>query len=1069
MAIKLQNQSFISSSSSNPYLSCKPIRTHFFRKEAADLNHLLCVSGNPSQNCRVRHALSGYNRYNRRLVELRKYCPTFCKARRMGHLFPLASADDGVTVNGTPQASTSCDVEEMRVKLNQSLQTEEYNNGLVQSLHDAARVFELAIKEQSAISKTSWFSTAWLGVDKNAWVKALSYQAAVYSLLQAASEIASRGDGRDRDINVFVQRSRLMSSFDSPVHVYCFGELCLLRQSASLESVMRDEMSAKQPEAYEWFWSEQLPIAVTTFVNYFERDPQFTAATTVCGKGVSLGSGRACDISLLLLALTCIAAIMKLGPAKVSCSQFFSVVADITGRLMDMLVDVVPIRQVYHSMKDIGLRREFLVHFGPRAAACRVKNDQGTEEVAFWVDLVQQQLQQAIDRERIWSRLTTCESIEVLEKDLAIFGFFIALGRSTQSFLCANGFGVIDDPIESFVRYLIGGSVLYYPQLSSISSYQLYVEVVCEELDWLPFYPANVGTMKHSHDHKSERGPPNSEAIPQVLDVCSYWMQSLIKYSKWLENPSNIKAARFLSRGHNKLRECMEELGVLKDEMKERNAHYFDETNGSGIYSPRGAELDSFDKPLSSATEESSGVWIYPHHLSSSHLLLLVQALDSVEEALKRLEELLQELHASSSNSGKEHLKAACSDLERIRKLKKEAEFLEASFRAKADSLQQGDDDGLSQSSISKQRLYSKIKYRKNSKVMLDRSNRDGIPADRVVSNSHGLWSFLVPHPSRKIDPGSSTLDQTENEPFEQATTANMSDTNSESDEILRFELLRHELIELEKRVQRSADQSDNEEDIKITDDSTRYSGRAGGGGLVDLPDKENFIGKSMDKLKEASTDVWQGTQLLAIDVAAAMDLLRRATIIGDELTEKEKKALRRTLTDLASVVPIGILMLLPVGFSDGSPVGFHQFFCLLSFRQFFCLRWASLMGICRSFVVEISDWEVELCENCRMWQESMEVRYCQSWIEVAGEPPGKVTAVGHAAMLAAIQRYVPALIPSTYGPERLDLLRQLEKVKEMETSEQMGIEMLVPFVWHSKEAPMAAVLREGTGVPGSR
>lgn len=27
------------------------------------------------------------------------------------------------------------------------------------------------------------------------------------------------------------------------------------------------------------------------------------------------------------------------------------------------------------------------------------------------------------------------------------------------------------------IRYLIGGSVLYYPQLSSISSYQLYVEV----------------------------------------------------------------------------------------------------------------------------------------------------------------------------------------------------------------------------------------------------------------------------------------------------------------------------------------------------------------------------------------------------------------------------------------------------------------------------------------------------------------------------------------------------------------------------------------------------------------
>lgn len=63
--------------------------------------------------------------------------------------------------------------------------------------------------------------------------------------------------------------------------------------------------------------------------------------------------------------------------------------------------------------------------------------------------------------------------------------------------------------------------------------------------------------------------------------------------------------------------------------------------------------------------------------------------MESVEGALLRLEKLLQDLHVSSSNSGKEHLKAACSDLEKIRKLKKEAEFLEASFRAKAASLRQ--------------------------------------------------------------------------------------------------------------------------------------------------------------------------------------------------------------------------------------------------------------------------------------------------------------------------------------------------------------------------------------------
>lgn len=65
------------------------------------------------------------------------------------------------------------------------------------------------------------------------------------------------------------------------------------------------------------------------------------------------------------------------------------------------------------------------------------------------------------------------------------------------------------------------------------------------------------------------------------------------------------------------------------------------------------------------------------------------QALESVDEALARLESLLQELYVSNSSSGKEQIKAACSDLEKIRKLKKEAEFLEATFKAKTASLQQ--------------------------------------------------------------------------------------------------------------------------------------------------------------------------------------------------------------------------------------------------------------------------------------------------------------------------------------------------------------------------------------------
>ncbi|KAK9921379.1 hypothetical protein M0R45_029890 [Rubus argutus] len=838
---------FLSSSSLNPWHSRKPARVHHSCNK-------VFYWGHSRKGCLVRLALLEHSdSYSLKVrpVGYKNCYLSFQRGRRLGNLFPLASADDGVTVNGSLQASTNRDVEGIKAKLNQSLHGEDSSDALVQFLHEAARVFELAIKEQGSFSRLSWFSTAWPNGD-NAWVKSLSYQASVYSLLQAASEIASRGDGRDRDINVFVQKS-------------------LLRQSACLETLIRDQLSAKQPEAYEWFCSEQVPLVVTSFVIFFERDQRFAAATDVSEKGMLVGSNNASDITLLMLALTCNAAITKLGQAKVSCPQFFSTISDITGRLMDMLVDFVPIRQAYHSIKDIGLRREFLVHFGPRAAACRVKNDRGSEEVVFWVDLVQGQLQRAIDRERIWSRLTTSESIEVLERDLAIFGFFIALGRSTQSFLSANGFHILDDPLEGYVRFLIGGSVLYYPQLSSISSYQLYVEVVCEELDWLQFYPGNSGTPKQSHGHKSKwEGPPNAEAIPQVLDVCFHWMQSFIKYSKWLESPSNVKAARFLSRGHKKLMDCTEEQGILRNEKMENYTNKTFERTGYRPYPPTEKELDSFDK-----------------------------ALESVDGALVKLEQLLQDLHVSNSKSGKEHIKAACSDLEKIRKLKKEAEFLEASFRAKAASLRQEDDDSNFPSAGGNQKQFFKGKTGKSANIATDGSNR-------AASSYRGLWSSLMRPSIRKPNAELTVDESAENKIIEQIAS-NIDVEELESNKIQRFELLRNELIELEKRVQRSADQSENEEDVKLADDSSRYSNDPGAAKLVKVQKKENIIERSLDKLKETSTDVWQGTQLLAIDTAAATGLLRRV-FIGDELTEKEKKVLRRTMTDLASVIPIGCL-----------------------------------------------------------------------------------------------------------------------------------------------------------------
>ncbi|VAI75505.1 unnamed protein product [Triticum turgidum subsp. durum] len=707
-----------------------------------------------------------------RWLEFRRQRIAFQRTRRWVHSIPLASQDDGsgVSVNGVPQVDPASQMKEIRVELDKALQNEDISTGLVQSIHDAARSIELAFLDHSKSSINSWFPKMWLGVDNNAWIKSLSYQAAVSSLLQAVIDVSSRGNGRDRDINVFVQRR--------------------------------------------------------------------------CSEGKPMDTSES-DLSLLVLGLFCLAAITKLGSAKVSCQQFFSMVPDIIGRFMDMLLEFVPISKAYTLTKDIGLQREFLCNFGPRAAVPKFANDHGLE-ISFWIDLVQKQLLRALDREKIWSRLTTSETIEVLEKDLAIFGFFIALGRSTQVYLSSKSHTDSNDSINSIVRYLIGGSVLYYPQLSSISSYQLYVEVVCEELEWLPFYYEDVPTPIVDTEGREEM--PKRELISRVLHVCTYWMTSFIKYSSWLENPLNVKAARFLSKGHAMLRDCMTELDIAKNNMpKDR----------------------SF---------QESGVLVDATELAS------IDKADTISRVLPP---------AGEGEHGK-------------------------------------------------------------TGSMVNEVLTPQKPVNRMENNRRPFWDIFGMTSGRKIVPAQQAVDQ-------DASAAKVDQIDMESNDIRRFEQLRRELIELERRVQKSTDGAKKEEfqETEVPDETMSPSESAPplSGPSGSVIKKENVITKSVEKVKESTTIVLQGTQLLAIDTGAAMGLLKRS-LIGEELTQKEKQALQRTLTDLASVVPIGILMLLPV------------------------------------------------------------------------------TAVGHAAILAFIQRYVPSMIPSTYGPERLDLLRQLEEVKEMKLPE---------------------------------
>lgn len=111
------------------------------------------------------------------LVGYRKYS---CRPKRKVKNLLFVASDDGVTVNEDSQDSSSSnatDLEKIKVKLNRPLvNDEDFCEGLLQSLYDAARVFELEIKEQNSLSRLPWFSMNWFGVDRDAWEKTLSYQ-----------------------------------------------------------------------------------------------------------------------------------------------------------------------------------------------------------------------------------------------------------------------------------------------------------------------------------------------------------------------------------------------------------------------------------------------------------------------------------------------------------------------------------------------------------------------------------------------------------------------------------------------------------------------------------------------------------------------------------------------------------------------------------------------------------------------------------------------------------------------------------------------------------------------------
>ncbi|OVA08574.1 LETM1-like [Macleaya cordata] len=322
---------------------------------------------------------------------------------------------------------------------------------LVRILHESVKSFSTDMQNHEFARSVLELAKAWVGVDVHAWHKHIAYQAAVYALLSTAMKVRFLPSGE------------------------CSSELFLVQKILSpkidmLYEFIDSQLTMRDARLVKWFKGVKLPLIEAQFIPLLHR---WHAEDSKSG------------VAVIILAISCCIAIKNLGAGRISCPMFTLSIPQIVGGLMDLSHKLVALDKLHSLASEAGLEQEFLAHFG-----AKVVLNNTSQEVVFWIALVQKKLVLAFHRESVLSDMQAFHNTKDLERDLATLGLFAFLGRKTRLFLSGMGVKDLDEQVKDFLSFLECGGVFIYPELSSLPLYQLFMEVVAEEIRWLDFYAA---------------------------------------------------------------------------------------------------------------------------------------------------------------------------------------------------------------------------------------------------------------------------------------------------------------------------------------------------------------------------------------------------------------------------------------------------------------------------------------------------------------------------------------------------------------------------------------------------
>ncbi|KAJ6308987.1 hypothetical protein OIU76_018560 [Salix suchowensis] len=399
-------------------------------------------------------------------------------------------------------------------------------NCLVWVLHESATSFSQAVESLELAGRGAELAMAWKGKDVHVWHKRLAYQVAVYALLKTAIEV-----------EILLSHDR---HNPSPVKEIFTPKINLLGE------YIENQLNMKHPELVQWFKVVELPHITGFFAPLLKQWSIEYAGSGIAG---------------IIVAISCCAAVGKLGSERISCPLFTLSLEDVLIELMDLSHSIVEVDKLHKLATEAGFELDFLSHFGAKVFPCNK-----TEELELWIGLAQQKLSLALGKEiDIRGTGTSCKRARA--DSLATLGLFAHLGRKTRLFLSRMGMKDLDELILDLLGYLECGCLFVYPELASVSTYQCFMEVVTDEIGWLDFY-ATCSFLNNQERERSKQHTIQAEKeiiLSTIFTVCYDVFSGFAHFSRSAQLPLDADLLAFLLRSQNLLTVCLEDYWAVYD------------------------------------------------------------------------------------------------------------------------------------------------------------------------------------------------------------------------------------------------------------------------------------------------------------------------------------------------------------------------------------------------------------------------------------------------------------------------------------------------------------------------